>query len=76
MGLFDWFFGTYTYKTKKGERWWLHSKQKNKTTIYFFSRDPVAALSSLPKGYEVVESERSGIPFLRKIEKKAKKKNQ
>ncbi len=62
MGL----FGPYVYKTKKGEKYWLHVKEKGKAKIYYFSKDPSGALFSLPAGYEVVENPKTGLPFLRK----------
>ncbi|MCS7123746.1 MAG: hypothetical protein RMJ17_04255 [Candidatus Aenigmarchaeota archaeon] len=34
--------------------------------IYYFSEDPTDALWDIPPGYEVVESEKTGLPFLRK----------
>lgn len=68
MGL----FGSYVYKNQKKEKYFLHSKQKGKTTIYFFSRDPVGALSGLPKGYEVIENKNTFLPMLKKMQKEKK----
>ena len=64
MGL----LGPYVYKNKKGQKFWLHLKIKGGVKLYYFSRNPVDALSSLPKGYEVVENKLTGMPFLRKKE--------
>jgi len=69
MGL----FGQYTYKTKKGERYWLHSKDKGKVRLYFFSKNPLDALQGIPKGYEVSANERTGLPILKKKKKKEEK---
>jgi hypothetical protein len=64
MGL----FGGYSYKNKKGEKFYLHMSEK-KRNIYYFSKDPAGSID-LPIGYEVVESPRTGLPVLRKIGKK------
>jgi hypothetical protein len=65
MGLFS--FGPYKYKTKKGKQeFYLHSKEKGKSRLYFFSKDSDGAISSLPGGYEIVENQTTGMPFLRK----------
>lgn len=66
----------YSVKSKKsGEDYYLYSKNVTlrggrKQTIYFFSRDPKNskgdALEELPKGYEVMENSRTGLPMLRK----------
>ncbi|MBU5690249.1 MAG: hypothetical protein QXM68_04030 [Candidatus Aenigmatarchaeota archaeon] len=63
MGL----FGGYSYKNKKGEKYYLHFSEKKK--VYYFSKDPVDSID-LPIGYEVVESPRTALPVLRKIGKK------
>jgi len=34
--------------------------------IFFFSKDPSGAID-MPEGYEVVESKRTGLPFLKKV---------
>ncbi|MEM5778337.1 MAG: hypothetical protein QXK49_01780 [Candidatus Aenigmatarchaeota archaeon] len=56
----------YVYKTKDGKKFWLHMKKRGKVTLYYFSKDPVGALFSIPKGYTVVENKRTGFPFLKK----------
>jgi len=63
-------FGPFIYKDKNKKKWWLHSKEFNKKKFYFFSKDDVDALPDLPPGYEVTFNEKSGIPLLRKTEKK------
>ncbi len=62
----------YTNK-KKGQTYYLHTKQvtlKNGRvqTIYYFARDvrPEEALADVPAGYMVVETERTGMPVLKK----------
>jgi hypothetical protein len=65
MGLFN--FGPYKYKTKKDKQeFYLHVKEKGKMRLYFFSKDSVDAISSMPGGYEIVENPTTGMPFLRK----------
>jgi len=62
MGL----FGPFVYKSKNGQKYWLHLKERGKAKLYYFSKDPTGALSSVPKGYEVVENPKTGLPFLKK----------
>ena len=64
MGL----FGPFAYKTKKGkgEKFFLHVKERGKVKLYFFSREPSGSLSSLPKGYEVIENQQTFMPLLKK----------
>ncbi len=69
MGL----FGPYVYKDKKNVKWYIHSRQKKKTTIYFFSKDPVDAVHDMPKGYKVIINKVNGLPMLTKPNKKVKK---
>jgi hypothetical protein len=66
MGLFT----PFIYTNKKGKKFWLHSRQRGKAILYYFSKDPVGALKSLPSGYEVVENPLTGMPFLKKKESK------
>lgn len=71
------FFGPYVYKSKKNkEKFWLHEKERGKTKLYFFSKNPLGALDSIPKGYEVLENARTGMPLLKKktVKKTAEKK--
>ncbi len=63
---------SYTNK-KKGQTYFLHSrdvKLKNGRVqrIYFFARDVrPGALDAVPAGYTVVETERTGMPVLKKM---------
>ena len=66
-------FGPYIYKNKKGEKYYIHFKDVGKVKLYFFSKEPVDAISSVPKGYEAFENENTGLPLLRKIDKTKKK---
>lgn len=62
MGL----IGPYMYVNKEGKKFWLHMKKKGKVTLYFFSKDPTGAILNVPKGFEVIENTRTGMPFLKK----------
>jgi hypothetical protein len=66
MGL----FGPYVYKSKnkskKGEQWWLHMRERGKRRLYFFTRDSRDALAALPSGFEVVENPTTGLPMLKR----------
>jgi len=57
----------YEYTNKRGQKYYLHSRPgPGGRKIYFFSRNPKGAEQSLPPGYTVVESERTGLPLLTK----------
>lgn len=62
----------YAYTNSKGQEYFLHKKDvtlKNgrQQTIYFFARDVRdGALDDVPAGYKVVETERTGMPVLKK----------
>lgn len=65
----------FSYTNKKGQTYYLHTRQvklKNGRvqTIYFFARDiRDGALSAVPAGYTVVETQRTGMPVLKKAAK-------
>ncbi len=59
-------FGPFMYKSKSGQQFWLHMKERGKSKLYYFSKDPVGALNDLPKGFEIIENTRTGMPFLKK----------
>lgn len=62
----------FAYTNSKGQTYYLHMKEvtlKNgrRQTIYFFARDVrEGALDEVPAGYQVVETERTGMPVLKK----------
>jgi len=62
----------YEFTNSKGVKYYLHFKDVNlkggrKQRIYFFARDVRAgALDSVPAGYKVMETERTGMPILKK----------
>ena len=62
----------YAYTNSKGQTYYLHTREvtlKNGRVqrIYFFARDiRDGALQDVPAGYKVVETERTGMPVLKK----------
>jgi hypothetical protein len=56
----------YVYKTKEGKKYWLHMKRIGKTTLYYFSKDPVGALFNIPGGFEVASGSKQDFPMLKK----------
>ena len=62
----------FSYENSKGQTYYLHKKDvtlKNgrKQTIYFFAREVRdGALDAVPAGDQVVETQRTGMPVLKK----------
>ena len=62
----------FTFKNSKGVSYYLHHKDVvlrggKKQRIYFFARDVRdGSLDEVPEGYEVMETQRTGMPVLRK----------
>ena len=62
----------YSYSTTKGKTYYLHTrsvqlKNGRMQTIYFFAKDVRdGSLSAVPDGYEVMETQRTGMPVLKK----------
>lgn len=62
----------YAYKNSKGQTYYLHTrdvKLKNGRVqrIFFFARDVRSgSLDEVPTGYKVVETQRTGMPVLKK----------
>lgn len=63
----------FSYTNSKGQTYYLHMKDvtlKNgrQQTIYFFARDvrDEGALDAVPDAYQVVETQRTGLPLLKK----------
>lgn len=62
----------FSYTNSKGQTYYLHSKSvtlKNgrQQMIYFFARDVRdGSLDAVPGGYKVVETQRTGMPVLKK----------
>jgi len=60
----------FSYRNSKGDEYWLHSKDVRLRggriqRIFFFSKDPTNSID-MPEGYIVIESERTGLPLLKK----------
>jgi hypothetical protein len=62
MGLFS----PFVYKSKDGQKFWLHVREKGKQKLFYFSREPDGALHSLPKGFEISENPLTGLPMLKR----------
>lgn len=62
----------YSHTNSKGKTYILHGKEVTlkggrKQQIYYFAKDERPnALTALPDGYKVIESERTGLPILKK----------
>ncbi len=62
----------YEFTNKKGVKYYLHFKDVNlkggrQQRIYFFARDVREGnLECVPDGYKVIETERTGMPILKK----------
>lgn len=62
----------YSYTNKKGVKYYLHMKDVTlrggrKQRIYYFARDVRdGAIDEVPAGYKVIETERTGMPVLKK----------
>ncbi len=65
----------YTFKNSKSVTYYLHSKKAllrgGERQIFYFGKEMKDnAIDKIPDGYEVKESERTGLPVLKKAEKK------
>lgn len=62
----------YEFTNSKGVKYYLHFKDVNlkggrQQRIYFFARDVrPGSLDEVPAGYKVMETERTGMPILKK----------
>jgi hypothetical protein len=62
----------FLFTNKKGVKYYLHSKKVNlkggrEQTIFYFARDiRPGALDSVPAGYKVIETAKTGMPILKK----------
>lgn len=69
----------YSHKNSKGQTYYLHSKDVilrggRKQTIYYFAKEvKPGAMDELPEGCAVVENQRTGLPLMKRIDKKKKK---
>ena len=66
----------YSHKNSKGQTYYLHSKNVTlrggrKQVIFYFAREvKPGAIDALPEGKEVVESKKTGLPLVKKSDKK------
>ena len=60
------FFTPYVHKSGNNKKYWLHSKKRGKTDIYYFSKDALDAIMNIPRGFKVVENPLTGLAFLKK----------
>lgn len=62
----------YSFTNKKGVKYYLHSKKVNlkggrEQMIFYFARDiRDGSLDAVPAGYKVIETEKTGMPILKK----------
>ena len=62
----------YSYSNSKGQQYFLHKrdvtlKNGRQQTIYFFAREVRdGSLDAVPAGYTVIETQRTGMPVLKK----------
>ena len=62
----------FAFTNKKGVKYFLHSKKVNlkggrEQMIYYFAKDVrPGALDAVPAGYKVQETEKTGMPILKK----------
>jgi len=62
----------YEFTNSRGVKYYLHSKDVTlkggrNQTIYYFARDVrPEAIDAVPGGYQVMETERTGMPILKK----------
>lgn len=62
----------YSYTNKKGVKYYLHKKDVTlrggrKQVIYYFAREVrPGAIDDVPAGYKVIETEKTGMPILKK----------
>jgi len=62
----------YEFTNKKGTKYYLHFKDVNlkggrQQRIYFFAKDiRDGSLDAVPDAYEVMETQRTGMPILKK----------
>lgn len=64
---------SFSYSDSKGRNWYLHTKEVtlrngHQQTIYYFAQEEnIDFACDMPEGYEVMETERTGMPVLRKL---------
>ncbi len=61
---------------KTGKKYYLHVKKQGSSNLYYFSKNPEGAISELPEGYEIVENEKTGLIYLKRIGSKKEEKKE
>lgn len=63
----------YSYKNSKGQTYFLHARKVGKAgtgQLFYFAKEAKAdAVDKLPDGYKVIESDRTGLPIVKKEDK-------
>jgi len=63
---------SYSYENSRGTEYYLHVRSRivasgKQVDLYFFAKKlGKGAVAELPDGYKVIESERTGLPILKK----------
>ncbi len=66
-GLLKMVSGGFSYRDKKGRVWFLHEKMsKSGVMLRYFSKDSGNAIP-MPDNFVVIESEKTGLPVLKRI---------
>ncbi len=66
----------YSHTNSRGNTYFLHSKDVilrggREQTIYYFGKEAKSnALDAVPEGFKIIESSRTGLPILKKKDKK------
>lgn len=66
----------YAHKNSKGQTYYLHHKNVTlrggrQQVIYYFAKEvKEGALEAVPEGRMIMENKKTGLPMLKKIEKK------
>ena len=62
----------YSFKNSKGKTYFLHTKDVilkggREQTIYYFAKDERDNTCDLPAGKKIVENEKTGLPFVKRL---------
>ncbi|MFH1588593.1 MAG: hypothetical protein ABIA76_04620 [Candidatus Diapherotrites archaeon] len=56
----------YEHTNSKGKKYYLNKKEMRNGTLYYFSKEKKATGCDLPSDRKVIESEKTGLPMLKK----------
>jgi len=60
----------YSYQNSRGQKYFLHSRNAGKGgngKLFFFAKDERDnSVEALPIGYTIIESDRTGLPIIKK----------